>query len=77
MMFEKLAKTIKANAQNYRSKTACSLLLAKLKREYARAGSYGVDAPLYRAAVAALQDRWQWLHGEEADRRFAGVQNAS
>lgn len=69
-MFEKLAKSIAANAAGYKSKLACSLAIARAKRAWSRAGSYGNAKYLLDRAIAACQDRWQELHGLEAESRY-------
>lgn len=69
--FEILAGKIAANAPRYKTKTACSLALRRVRAAWSAAGSYGNVKHLLDRAVAACQDRWQELQGIEHDARFA------
>lgn len=67
-MFEKLAKSIIANAANYRSQVACQLAIRRVDRAWSREGSYGNVKHLRDRAIAACQDRWVLLSGLERER---------
>jgi hypothetical protein len=74
--FVRLARTVARNARRYRTKRACELALARCRAAFHKAGSYGCVRHELDDAVAACQDRWQGLNGEEHDRRTAALLGA-
>lgn len=75
--FEIFAGKVAANAPRYKTKQACSVMLRRVRAAWSAAGSYGNVKHLLDRAVAACQDRWQELHGIEADARFAQLAGVS
>ena len=69
--FQKIATTVIRNAPRYKSKVACQLMLAKVKRAWERAGCYGCNRHLLDDARWACQLRFQELLGIELDAKFA------
>jgi hypothetical protein len=60
--FRKLAETYAQNASRYKSQAAIRLAIARVRKAYARAGSYGCDYHLLDDAVRALKDRASQLY---------------
>lgn len=67
--FARFAASVKSNAGQYATKTACKRMLTILARRYAASGSFGSVDYERREAIAAIQDRWQVLDGIERDAR--------
>lgn len=63
--FLRLAASITRNARRYRTITACQLAMARVKKAYERAGSYGCEWHDYLSAVEALQDRVATIHRDQ------------
>lgn len=55
--FSRFCQTVQTNAANYKTAQACELMVARVKREWAKAGSYGCEVDDRRQAISALQDR--------------------
>lgn len=68
--FTKIANTVIRNAPGYKSKVACSLMLAKVKRAWEWAGCYGCQKHLLDEARWACCLRWQELNGIEWDAKY-------
>lgn len=67
--FERIASTVIRNAPTYKSKVACQLMVAKVKRAWERAGCYGCNKHLYDDARWECLLRWQELNGIEWDAK--------
>lgn len=71
--FSRFVSCVAANAGTYRTKTACELMLARVKAAYVRCGSYGCLAGGRALAISALQDRWVELDCDEREAWQASV----
>ena len=67
-VFARFARDVARNAVRYGTKEDCVLMLARVKSEFVRTGSYGCVAGERSAAISALQDRWVELDCVEREQ---------